>query len=133
MVKYTALTPALIVVSLFTNPAIAVVPHVDGRALPAIRVCPAATGPERIYHSDKIIFMLTDKLVAANPNDQPQFDALRLNTEFDIKVQDNPIYIADIKGKVLTFLRAKADEEKNRLAIRIVSVEYAAVVCPRSN
>jgi hypothetical protein len=48
-------------------------------------------------------------------------------TELDIKVKDNPKTVADLKGKVLTFLGA-ATTATNRALIRIVDVEYA-VIC----
>ena len=121
---------------LYSAQALAAVPPVDGKGVPAFARCPpTATGViQPVLHFDKIIFMITGKLLAANPNDQPALDKVPLNTELDIKVKDNPRTVADLKGKVLTFLGA-ADlvspvVNDNRLNIHIIEVKYA-VVCAK--
>jgi len=122
---------------LYSTQTLAAVPPVDGKGVPAVAVCPptvAGTTGLQVLHFDKIIFMITDRLVAANPNDQPALDKVPLNTELDIKVKDNPKTVADLKGKILTFLGA-ADlvspvVNNNRLNIRIIDVKYA-VVCAK--
>jgi hypothetical protein len=65
------------------------------------------------------------------PADQSAFDNVPQKTDLDIKVIDNPSTVADLEGKVLTFLGA-ADTTINRDAIVISDVEYA-VICPRPN
>jgi hypothetical protein len=80
---------------------------------------------------DKIIFQILDDLRAQLEADQPALDAVPKKTALDIKVIDNPSTVADLKGKVLTFLGA-ADTSTNRDAISIDDVEYA-VICPRPN
>jgi len=123
---------------LFSAEALAAVPPVDGKGVPAVAVCPptvAGTVPFRVSHFDKIIFQLLGKLIAANPNDQPALDKYQIDTPYDIKVKDNPATVADLKGKILTFLGA-ADSTSptggnpNRQAIQILEVEYA-VVCAK--
>jgi len=118
--------------------ALAAVPAVDGKGIPAVATCaPTVSGTNgaAVLHFDKIIFMITGKLVAANSADQPALDAVPLNTELDIKVKDNPKTVADLKGKVLTFLGAlpnstAAAPNQNRSSIQIINVEYAVVCAP---
>jgi len=120
---------------LYSAQALAAVPTIDPRGVPAVAACPptaAGTNGSAVLHFDKIIFMVTGKLIAANPNDQPALDKVPFNTELDIKVKDNPRTVADLKGKILTFLGA-ADlsspiANDNRLNIHIINVEYA-VIC----
>ncbi|NJO13023.1 MAG: hypothetical protein HC872_05670 [Gammaproteobacteria bacterium] len=96
---------------------------------PAIVLCKVVNGqPVRAVHMDKIIFHLTGELVAANPNDQPQLDAVPQNRRLDIKVLDDPRTVADLKAKVLTFLGA-ALIPPNFNTVVIDDVDYA-VVCP---
>jgi hypothetical protein len=78
---------------------------------------------------DKIIFQIVADLRAQLDADQAALDAVPKKTDLDIKVIDNPTTVADLEGKVLTFLGA-ADTQENRDAIRISDVEYA-VICPR--
>jgi hypothetical protein len=109
------------------------VPPVDAVGRPAIVVCAVtpAGAPIRTAHMDKIIFQIIDDLRAQLEADQPALDAVPKKTALDIKVIDNPSTVADLKGKVLTFLGA-ADTSTNREAISIDDVEYA-VICPRPN
>jgi hypothetical protein len=111
----------------------AAVPPVDAIGRPAVVVCgvtPAGV-PIRTAHMDKIIFQIVADLKAQLDADQPALDAVPKKTDLDIKVIDNPTTVADLEGKVLTFLGA-ADTPENRAAIRISDVEYA-VICPRTN
>ncbi len=118
-------------VALF-SPAWAIVPGVDNRGVPAISKCPAQLAVPSVYHSDKIVFVITGGLVAALPADQADLDKLPRNVELDIKVQDNPTRIANLKSKVLTFLGASVNSATTNFAnIRITDVEYTAVVCPK--
>lgn len=123
--------------ALCSTQALSAVPPVDGKGVPAVATCPSATAAGTVQlpvlHFDKIIFMVTGKLVAANPDEQQRLDALPLNTELDIKVKDNPRTVADLKGKILTFLGAAdsaAAPNENRLSIQIIDVEYA-VICAK--
>lgn len=108
----------------------AAVPGVDGRGVGAPTACPATLDVPAIYHFDKIVFQISQegKLVAANAADQPALDKLPRQTPLDIKVTDNPKRVADLEGKVLTFLGAIPDAE-GRLAININNVLYATAVC----
>ncbi len=108
--------------------ALAAVPSIDGKGVPAVATCPDQSP---VLHFDKIIFSIAAstaiKLTAADPADQATLSAFPRNTELDIKVADDPTTVADLKGKVLTFLGAM-DTLKIRSLIKIVSVQYA-VVC----
>ena len=81
-------------------------------------------------HADKIIFGLSGVLQAAVGVDQGPLDAIPRDTELDIKVLDNPKNIADLKGKVLSFIGA-ADTAVARQSVRIIDVEYA-MICPHT-
>jgi hypothetical protein len=109
----------------------AAVPPVDAIGRPAVVVCGVtpAGAPIRTAHMDKIIFQIVADLRAQLDADQAALDAVPKKTDLDIKVIDNPTTVADLEGKVLTFLGA-ADTQENRDAIRISDVEYA-VICPR--
>jgi hypothetical protein len=111
----------------------AAVPPVDAIGRPAVVVCAVtpAGQPIRTAHMDKIIFQIVGQLKAQLDADQPALDAVPRRTDLDIKVIDNPSTVADLKGKVLTFLGA-ADTSDNREGLQIVDVEYA-VICPRPN
>jgi len=111
----------------------AAVPPVDAIGRPAVVVCgvtPAGV-PIRTAHMDKIIFQIVGDLRAQVQADQPVLDAVPRKTDLDIKVIDNPQTVADLEGKVLTFLGA-LDIAQNRENIIISDVEYA-VICPRAN
>lgn len=109
--------------------ALADVPPLDSFGRPARVLCNVAGGqPVFAVHADKIIFRLTNHPQAVNANDQMALNALPLNEEMDIKVLDDPGTIADLKGKVLTFLRA-VNNPANRALLKIVDVDYA-MVCP---
>ena len=81
-------------------------------------------------HADKIIFSLSDGLIANDPADQAALNAVPHDTELDIKVLDNPRNIADLRGKVLSFIGA-ADTAVNRQKVKIIDVEYA-MICPHT-
>ena len=129
---------ALICATLLSvNTAMAAVPAVEKVGVAAITVCPTSvTGaaiPATAYHSDKIVFAVIDKLVAQNTVEQERLNAIPFNTPLDIKVKDDPRKVADIKSKILTFLGASTDPQfGNAAKIKIDSVTYTAVVCPKS-
>jgi hypothetical protein len=106
------------------------VPIVDGIGDPAIVICKVLPNGMAVkaVHMDKIIFRITDFLVAAAAADQPQLNDIPRNTPHDIKVLDDPKTVADLKAKVLTFLGALVTPA-NRNAITVIDVDYA-VVCP---
>jgi hypothetical protein len=122
----TLVATAALAAASFTQAA---VPPVDSIGKGAVIRCGATNGVAvRASHADKIIFLLGGFLQAALPNDQPQLDKIPRNTELDIKVIDDPRTVADLKGKVLTFLGA-LDTTANREGVRILEVKYA-MVCP---
>jgi YVTN family beta-propeller protein len=82
----------------------------------SLAICPA----EYIQHWDKIIFSITDPDVAEQLN-------LTANTGLDIKVQDDPQVVTDIKQKVLDFLTIPANLNQT---INILDVGYSAI-CAR--
>lgn len=107
----------------------AAVPPVDSVGKPAQIRCGTNNGAiVRASHADKIVFALTGFLQAQLPDDQPALDKVPRNTQLDIKVLDDPRTVADLSGKVLTFLGA-LDSPANREALRIIEVKYA-MVCP---
>lgn len=116
-------------VVLSSTQALAVVPTVDGKGVAAAATCTLAGAQVPVHHYDKIIFMVGGTLKAALTADQTALANLPLNTELDIKVRDNPRTVADLKGKVLTFLGATTDLQ-NRSLIKIIDVEYA-VICAK--
>lgn len=124
---YTALAAAALLAA--TAFAQAAVPPVDSIGKGAVIKCGTTNGVVvRASHADKIIFMLGGFLQAALPGDQPFLDKIPRNSELDIKVIDDPRTVADLKGKVLTFLGA-LDTPANREGVRIQEVKYA-MVCP---
>jgi hypothetical protein len=140
------LASILAVAPLYSNQAISAVPSVDGRGIAAYTTCPrtaaTVTAPS-IHHFDKIVFVITGKLVAApnpvNPNDttiQERLDKLPRGIELDIKVNDNPKMVANLKSKVVSFLGADILNPdiilSNMACIDIKRVEYTAVVCPKA-
>ena len=108
----------------------AAVPPVDSVGKPALIRCGVTANGQiiRASHADKIVFIIVGFLQAQLQADQPALDMLVRNSELDIKVLDDPKTVADISGKVLTFLGA-ADTSANRQQLRIVEVKYA-MVCP---
>jgi hypothetical protein len=74
-----------------------------------------------VKHWDKIVFDITDPNIAKKLN-------LTANTELDIKVLDDLKKVADIKQKVLDFLKVP---NENKSSIQILDVEYA-VICEMS-
>lgn len=128
-----SILPALLLAaaSFYSGQAAAAVPPLETTGLPALTVCPTTLAVAKAYYSDKIVFAITGQLIAANPDDQPKLNALPRNTELDIKVGDNPKAVADVKAKVLNFLGALSTAGAAP-PIRIISVEYAVTVCPKS-
>ena len=105
-------------------------PLVDGTGRPARVLCKTLPNGLQVIavHMDKIIFQIVGQLTALNAADQMALNAVPKQTTLDIKVLDDPHTVADVKGKVLTFLGA-ADTAVNRSVINIDDVDYA-VVCP---
>lgn len=105
------------------------VPVVDAIGKPGtVRCKNVAGGPIRAEHIDKIIFQLVGHPVAVLAADQPAIDQIPLNDPLDIKVKDDPTTVADLKGKVLSFIGAQ-DTPANRQTVKVIDVDYA-VVCP---
>jgi hypothetical protein len=111
----------------------AAVPPVDSIGRPAVVICGVTPQgvPIRTAHMDKIIFQIVADIRAELAADQDALDKVPKKTDLDIKVIDDPRTVADLEGKVLTFLGA-SDTPENREAIRISDVEYA-VICPRQS
>jgi hypothetical protein len=111
--------------------AMAQVPTVDKVGQPARVICSVIAGGQIVpaVHADKIIFKLSGAIPAINPNDQAALNAVPRDNELDIKVIDDPATVADVKGKVLSFLRA-VDNAATRQAVKILDVDYA-MVCPQ--
>jgi hypothetical protein len=103
------------------------VPPVDSVGVPA-RIRCSSTPAIEAEHADKIIFRITGMLIAKSPSQQVALDLIPRNTPLDIKVLDDPTTVADLKGKVLTFLGA-VDNAAARQAVTIIDVDYA-IVCP---
>ncbi len=130
LLRLSASSAALAAAIAFPAASQAAVPPVDRVGVPAQIRCgtSAAGAPIFAAHADKIIFRLSGGLPAVDPNDQPALDAIPRNTQLDIKVLDDPKTVADLKGKVLTFIGA-VDNPNTRQGVTINSVEYA-MVCP---
>jgi hypothetical protein len=77
-------------------------------------VCPT----RNVQHWDKIVFKVINR-------DLAQSFHLTPNTELDIKTQDDPTKVADVKQKVLNFLKAPYAP---RDGIQIVNEDYA-IIC----
>ena len=77
-------------------------------------ICPSSN----VQHWDKIVFFIKSPSLAGRLHLVPE-------TEYDIKVLDNPHKVADIKQKVLDFLNVPNEP---RDSIHILEVGYA-VIC----
>ena len=121
---------ALLLAAIIPATSFADVPPVDPGGRPARILCGNTAGGQQVFaaHADKIIFTLSGALVAQQQADQAALNAVPRDTELDIKVLDDPRTIADLKGKVLSFIRA-ADNGAARAAVKIIDVDYA-MVCP---
>ena len=121
---------AIAMAAVFPAVSQAVIPPVDATGRPARVVCRILPNGVQVVavHMDKIIFQIVGQLTALVAGDQIELNAVPRLTTLDIKVLDDPRTVADVKGKVLTFLGA-ADTAANRSGIRIEDVDYA-VVCP---
>jgi hypothetical protein len=128
--RTSASAAALILAAIIPVNSFAAVPPVDPLGQPARITCGNTAGGVQIFasHADKIIFTLTGALVAQQQADQAALNNVPRDTELDIKVLDDPRTIADLKGKVLSFIRA-VDSAAARAAVEIIDVEYA-MVCP---
>jgi hypothetical protein len=73
---------------------------------------------ENVQHWDKILFVIPNPQVAKRAH-------VPANTELDIKVLDDPNKVADIKKKVIDFLKLQSSDKN---AIKIVDIEYA-IIC----
>jgi hypothetical protein len=121
------------ITALFTQQALALVPTVEAVGRAAFTECPIVIGGNtaRIYHSDKIVFMIgTAPLQPLIAGDAAALNNLPRNTELDVKIRDNPNAVANLKAKLLFFIGA-ANTVANRNNIKIVSVSYAIAVCPK--
>ena len=129
--RISALSAAACLAAAIT-PAVshAVVPAVDKIGQPAVIRCGTTPAGVEIFasHADKIIFSLGGFLQAVVPAEQAALDTVPRDTKLDIKVLDNPRTVADLKGKVLSFLGA-VDSAVARQQVQIVDVVYA-MVCP---
>jgi hypothetical protein len=76
-------------------------------------ICP----PKNVQHWDKIVFLIRSSDLARRVN-------LPVDSELDIKVLDDPLKVADIKQKVLTFMNVP-DEPRD--SIQILFVDYAMI------
>jgi hypothetical protein len=121
---------AIAMAAVFPAVSRADVPLVDGIGRPARVLCKTLPNGMQVLavHMDKIVFQITGPLTAFAAADQMALNAVPQLTTLDIKVLDDPRTVADVKGKVLTFLGA-ADNAVNRTFIKIENVVYA-VVCP---
>lgn len=129
--KSLAISTCLALGLFMANSAHAAVPTVEYIGKAAITNCPTALNSSLVFHSDKIIFMIGEGVLQPlATTDFAALEALPRLVELDIKVRDNPNNVADLKGKVLTFLGA-APSKENRELIKITDVEYTAVVCPK--
>jgi hypothetical protein len=114
--------------------AMSAVPPLETAGRGAITTCPSitTTGQAQVYHSDKIVFKIgqgnLQPLIAA---DFAALNALPRLTELDIKIRDNPLAVADILAKVLSFMGA-ANTAGNRALIQVTGVLYATAVCPKA-
>jgi YVTN family beta-propeller protein len=83
---------------------------------------PSSICPDmNIQHWDKIVFTITSPVLAKKAN-------VSANTELDIKVPDNPKKVADLKQKILDFLRIP---NENKSSLKIIDVDYA-IICGKS-
>ena len=126
----SASAAALLLAAIIPATSFADVPPVDPGGRPARILCGNTAGGQQVFaaHADKIIFTLSGALVAQQQADQAALNAVPRDTELDIKVLDDPRTIADLKGKVLSFIRA-VDNAAARAAVKIIDVDYA-MVCP---
>ena len=126
----SASAAALLLAAIIPATSFADVPPVDPAGRSARILCGNTAGGQQVFaaHADKIIFTLSGALVAQQQADQAALNAVPRDTELDIKVLDDPRTIADLKSKVLSFIRA-ADNAAARAAVKIIDVDYA-MVCP---
>ena len=80
----------------------------------ALSSCPI----KNVQHWDKIVFTIKSPQLAAKVK-------LPLNSELDIKVRDDPTKVADLKQKVLDFLKVPTEPKSS---IDILHVRYA-IIC----
>jgi hypothetical protein len=92
--------------------------EMDITTKPELNVPTSVCSEGDVQHWDKIVFMITDPVLASKVN-------VTVNTELDIKVLDDPQKVADLKQKVLNFLETP---NGNKSVIKIIDVEYA-IIC----
>lgn len=118
---------------------LAVPGHAGGAPTPAGEFCDAGVfGPGRIAHWDKIIFRaIPGNFFLCPPNsiDPDNLNDFQINNNsvLDIKVEDDPALVADVKAKVANFLNNLGCQRQIGGAIEprqvdIIDVEYA-IVC----
>ena len=109
----SALTSAALAASLLAS-------GLASAAEPIIPPPPAPIPPPACRHWDKIVFKITDAALAA------KFRLIPYDP-YDIKVQDNPKRVVDLKGRVLAFLYGPgtAYSLSDRAKVEITDVEYA--------
>jgi hypothetical protein len=84
---------------------------------------PSGTCPdENSQHWDKIIFKITSRALATTLN-------LPLNSELDIKIQDSPVDVIDIKNEIALFLNIPISAQ-NRNSLEVVDVDYDVACTP---
>jgi YVTN family beta-propeller protein len=116
-ITYNSINKRLYVTSMGTNNVSVILPTSTLQS--SLPICPAAY----VQHWDKIIFSITDPDVAERLN-------LTANTELDIKVQDDPQVVADIKQKVLGFLALPGSLNQT---INVLDVEYSTICASELN
>ena len=89
--------------------------HINSKHICSVQapICPAS----HVQHWDKIVFFIKSPNLAGNLHLVPE-------TEYDIKVLDDPHKVADIKQKVLDFLNVPNEP---RDSIHILEVGYAMI------
>lgn len=129
-----AMSLLLVTSSVAFNPmANAAVRPVDRIGKPALSACPTVVPRDTIYHFDKVIFQLGNgNLIPIIAADFGPLNAIPRLTDLDIKIIDDPLTVAELKGKVLSFLGAQPNSPANRQLLRITDVEYATVLCPKT-
>ena len=91
--------------------------HSDFSVYVIKEIKPSGTCPEEnLKHWDKIIFKITSRALATTLN-------LPLNSELDIKIQDSPVDVVDIKNEIALFLNIPASTQ-NRNSLEVVDVDY---------
>jgi hypothetical protein len=97
--------------------------HSDSSVYVIKEIKPSGTCPdENLKHWDKIIFKITSRALANTLN-------LPLNSELDIKIQDSPVDVVDIKNEIALFLNIPTSAQ-NRNSLEVVNVAYDIACTP---